>query len=136
MISLFIKLVLAHIVGDFLLQPEKWVKHKEEFKHKSKYLYWHILVHLIALVIVLQFNFKYWLGLLIILISHYGIDVIKLNLKNKLNTRLLFGLDQLAHLLVIALVVNIYEPYSINTDNFFSSQFLLFVTGLLGVTVV
>ncbi|MGG5487545.1 DUF3307 domain-containing protein [Gaetbulibacter sp. PBL-D1] len=136
MISLFIKLVLAHIVGDFLLQPEKWVKHKEKFKHKSKYLYWHILVHLIALVIIFQFNFKYWLGLLIILISHYGIDVIKLNLKNKLNTRLLFGLDQLAHLLVIALVVNIYEPYSINTDSFFSSEFLLFVTGLLGVTVV
>ena len=95
MLTLTIKLILAHLIGDFLLQTQKWVNHKETHKHKSKFLYWHILIHLVTLLLVLQFNFEYWLGVLIIIISHYIIDVIKLYLKSKINTRLLFGLDQL-----------------------------------------
>jgi len=136
MIVLFIKLILTHFIGDFLLQPEKWVRHKETHKHKSKFLYWHIVVHLIALIIVLQLNFKYWLGIVIIVVSHYIIDVIKLHLKSKLNKRLLFGLDQLAHIGVIVLVVGIYEPYGFSFNTLFAPNFLLLVTTLLGVTVV
>ncbi|MGA1226287.1 MAG: DUF3307 domain-containing protein [Tamlana sp.] len=136
MIALAIKLILAHFIGDFLFQPQKWVTHKEVHKHKSKFLYWHILVHFGALTLVLQANFKYWLGVLIIIISHYIIDIIKLHLKPKLNNRLLFGLDQLAHLLVIIFVVKIYEPYKFNVDAYFDAKNLLFVTGLLCVTKV
>lgn len=136
MIALFIKLILAHFIGDFLLQPQKWVLHKEEHKHKSKYLYWHILVHFIAIITLLQFNTKYGLGILIIVVSHYIIDVIKLHLKPKMNSRILFGLDQLAHLIIIALVVNMYEAYPLNIDLFFNSKFLLLITGIIGVTKV
>ncbi|MEP1486892.1 MAG: DUF3307 domain-containing protein [Algibacter sp.] len=136
MIALFIKLILAHFIGDFLLQPQKWVLHKETHKHKSKYLYWHILVHFLALIILLQFNTDYWLGLLIITISHYIIDVIKLHLKTKVNSRILFGLDQLAHLIIIALVVNIYESHPIDINLFFNPKFLLLITGVIGVTKV
>jgi len=59
MLELVLKLFLAHIVGDFVFQPNKWVKSKEDKKYKSPYLYWHILIHTIALLIVLQFNFNY-----------------------------------------------------------------------------
>jgi len=31
---LFLKFLLAHILGDFVFQPEKWVKDKEEKKSK------------------------------------------------------------------------------------------------------
>lgn len=136
MIALTIKLILAHLMGDFLLQPQKWVTHKETYKHKSKFLYWHILVHLCALILVLQAHFNYWLGILIILVSHYIFDVIKLHLKSKLNNRLLFALDQLAHLLIIALVVTIYEPLKFNSDVFFKTQTLLLLTSLLCITNV
>ena len=136
MIALAIKLILAHIIGDFLLQPQKWVTHKETHKHKSKFLYWHILVHLAALILVLQANFNYWLGILIIIITHYVVDVIKLHLKSKLNSRLLFGLDQLAHLLIIAIVVKIYEPYDFNIDMLFQAKTLLFITSILCLTKV
>ena len=136
MLALFIKLVLAHFIGDFLLQPQKWVIHKETHKHKSKFLYWHILVHFGALVLVLQANFNYWLGILIIILSHYIIDVIKLHLKSILNNRLLFGLDQLAHLIIIALVVSIYQPYQFSINTLYNPSFLLLITSLLGVTVV
>lgn len=136
MIALAIKLILAHFIDDFLLQPQKWVTHKETYKHKSKFLYWHILVHLGALMLVLQANFKYWLGILAILVSHYFIDVIKLHLKPKINNRLLFALDQLAHLVVIVLVVKIYEPYKFNIEMLFEAKTLLFITSLLLITKV
>lgn len=134
MLTLVIKLILAHAIGDFLFQPYKWVQHKEKYKHKSKYLYWHILIHAIALIVLLQFNFKYWIALIIIPVSHYIIDVIKLHLNSKINPRLLFSLDQLAHLLVIALVVKIYQPYDINLEFLFKPKTLLFLTCILGIT--
>ena len=136
MLTLAIKFILAHIIGDFLFQPYKWVLHKETHKHKSKFLYWHILVHAITLIVILQFNFKYWLAMAIIPVSHYIIDVIKLLIKSKINNRLLFGLDQLAHLIVIAFVVKIYHPYSIQMDMLFTPKTLLFLICLLGITTV
>jgi len=136
MLVLAIKFILAHLIGDFIFQPNTWVTHKETHKHKSKYLYWHILVHLGALMVVLQFNFTYWLALVIIPVSHYIIDVIKLHLKPKLNHRLLFGLDQLAHLIAIALVIKIYQPYHIDTNLLFTPKTLLFITSILCVTKV
>ncbi|GAL62058.1 hypothetical protein JCM19300_804 [Algibacter lectus] len=71
-----------------------------------------------------------------IILSHYIIDLIKLRLKTKSNGRLLFGLDQLAHLIVIAIVVSIYQPYELNINSLYNPKFLLFITALLGVTVV
>lgn len=136
MLTFALKLILAHLIGDFLLQPQKWVLHKEAHKHKSKFLYFHILVHVLALIIILQFNFKYGLSIAIIGISHYVIDLIKLLLKSRFNNRLLFGLDQLAHLIIIALVVNLYYPFSIDFKTIFSKQTLLFITCILGVTQV
>ncbi|HEU0137872.1 MAG TPA: DUF3307 domain-containing protein, partial [Flavobacterium sp.] len=42
---IFIKLLLAHLLGDFLLQPNSWVADKEQRKHRSIYLYLHTLLH-------------------------------------------------------------------------------------------
>lgn len=136
MLALFIKLLLAHVIGDFVLQPLKWVTDKEEKKHHSKYLYWHILVHLLAVIVVLKADFSYWLGILIIIVSHLGIDVIKLHLSTKGKQRLLFGLDQLAHVIVIAMVVQLYEPYTIDLDAIFSTQVLLLFTCIICITKV
>jgi hypothetical protein len=36
MIVFALKLLLAHAIGDFVLQHYKWVKDKEVKKHKSK----------------------------------------------------------------------------------------------------
>ncbi|WP_194767746.1 DUF3307 domain-containing protein [Tamlana sp. I1] len=136
MLILALKLILAHLIGDFLLQPNSWVTHKETYKHKSKFLYWHILVQFCALILVLQFNFKYWAGILIISISHYIIDLIKLHLKSSVNNRYLFALDQLAHLIIIALVVKIYEPFAFSFNVLFNAKNLLFITSLICLTKV
>ena len=35
---ILIKLLLAHLIGDFIMQPTKWVLDKEHKKDKSIYL--------------------------------------------------------------------------------------------------
>lgn len=136
MIPLFIKLILAHIIGDFVFQPDHWVEDKNQRKHKSRYLYVHILIHAVSIAVILQFNVKYWVGVLIIIISHLLIDIFKLNLRGKVNSVLLFFTDQLAHLLVIAGVVGIYENYMIGLNAINSTKLLVFITAFLIVTIV
>jgi hypothetical protein len=136
MVLLTLQLILAHILGDFVFQPSKWVADKNEKKQLSKYLYAHILIHAIALLFILQFNWNYWAGILIILVSHFVIDLIKVNLKGKINTSLLFILDQIAHLAIIALVVYFYTPYYLDWQLIFSSKTLLLATCIILVTNV
>lgn len=50
---ILVKLFLAHILGDFLLQPNSWVADKEKKKHKSIYLYIHTALHgILAFILV------------------------------------------------------------------------------------
>lgn len=136
MVLLTLQLILAHILGDFVFQPNKWVVHKNEKKHRSIYLYAHILIHAIALIIALQFNLKYWGGFLILLISHFFIDLFKINLTKKINAALLFFLDQTAHLAVIAGIVNYYTPFTTNWQIIYAPKTILLFICLLLVTAV
>ncbi|PNW28657.1 DUF3307 domain-containing protein [Formosa algae] len=136
MIALYIKLLLAHLIGDFLLQPTKWVKNKEKYKLKSKFLYAHVAIHLLALLLVLQFNLDYIWGILLIVASHFGIDVIKLYLNTKVNSRWLFALDQIAHLLILLVVVSMYVPFTLSIDFLYDTRLLLALCCILFVTVV
>ena len=136
MIALTLKLLLAHILGDFVLQPTKWVKHKTKHGWKSKYLLAHIGVHLLALLILLQFQLNYLLGVLVIIVTHYAIDALKIKFTTKKNSRKLFMADQVAHLLVLNLVLFYYKPYSLNLNTLFQPKFLLLVFLLLFVTFV
>tara|TARA_R110001583_G_scaffold78855_2_gene213511 strand:+ start:1767 stop:2489 length:723 start_codon:yes stop_codon:yes gene_type:complete len=136
MILLTLKLVLAHLLGDFVFQPKKWVKNKEKKKYKSPFLYWHILVHGVVLILVLNFEVKYWLGIIIILVSHYIIDLIKLNLLKIINSRWLFLWDQIGHFVVIAIVVKMYEGYLMDIFLLNSSKVLLFIIAIILITSV
>ena len=44
-LSLLMGLVLAHLVGDFLLQPRRWVDERMRRRHRSRHLLYHALVH-------------------------------------------------------------------------------------------
>lgn len=111
MIAFAFKLIFAHLLGDFLFQPDRWVAQKRQKKEGSPLLYLHIAVHALATLLLLGFNLSYWLGITIILISHYLIDLSKLYLENPNNKGSLFIFDQVAHLLVIAGVVYAYHPF-------------------------
>lgn len=131
---ILIKMLLAHVVGDFVLQPNSWVKDKLKYKHRSLYLYLHILIHLVALFIVFGFDFTYWLIFLIVPLSHFVIDLVKINLHKKGNARWLFAADQSAHLLVIVGMCFIYIPDYTISKSLFSQQNLFLLLCLLLLT--
>jgi hypothetical protein len=97
---ILIKLLVAHIVGDFILQTDKWVKHKEDHKLKSRYLYLHSLLHgLLAYVFIASFANP--LVPILIAAAHLIIDIFKLQLKKRF---IYFALDQFLHLLSILIL--------------------------------
>ncbi len=136
MVILAIKLLLAHITGDFILQPTLWVDDKNKNKIKSKFLYYHVLVHAVLLLFAFQLNIKYWLGYLFIVITHLIIDIIKITSQTKNNKRILFFLDQLAHGLVLLLVILFYESDGIDLSTFFNTKFQLLLVAIFAVTKV
>ncbi|MBQ4914860.1 DUF3307 domain-containing protein [Maribacter sp. MMG018] len=99
--QIFIKLLLAHLIGDFMLQPSKWVIHKEANKARSKYLYFHVLVHF-ALYMLVLWNINDWKIAVVITISHLFIDMGKLYAASFFkNQSVPFFLDQVLHILVL-----------------------------------
>jgi len=136
MIALAIKLLLAHVIGDFVLQPDSWVKDKKEKTFRSPYFYLHGLIHFIALLFLLEFNMGYIMPIIIIVISHLIIDLVKLSLDNEKNSRRLFFMDQFAHLLVISLVVNYYREGEFGMVELFSTANLLFALAVFSVSIV
>ena len=98
---LFTKLLLAHLIADFLLQTNRWVIHKETNKVKSSYLYFHVLLHFMVTMLLL-WDLSYWKMVLLIAISHYVIDLAKLYATPLFRLKSIpFFLDQLLHLIVL-----------------------------------
>jgi hypothetical protein len=97
---LLIKLILAHLMGDFFFQPAKWVAAKEEKKLGAYQFYLHLLVHA-AFVLILLWDLSFWPFLLIIVISHGILDALKIYLQREDTKRIWFFADQAGHLLVI-----------------------------------
>ena len=128
---LAVKLLLAHLLGDFLLQPEKWVKEKERKKLSSGYLYLHVLLHGLLIYAFLQS----WVITLIVVISHAVIDVIKLYTQTKTTRRKWFFIDQLLHLTVIIVIVGWLEVSNLQPVSRWISDHLLVLTGIIFLTV-
>ena len=130
MLNFLLILVLAHLLGDFVFQPDSWVKNKRQKLLKSKYLYLHILIHLALLILLTQFQSKYFLGIFIIASSHFIIDVVKLYVEQKFNSKIWFFIDQLLHLIVIAVVVKSYFDYQISLEILFETKTLMLLVCL------
>ena len=98
---IFIKLFLAHLIGDFILQSNKWVVDKELNKLKSKYLYFHVIIHFVITMLLL-WDWSYWKMALLIMVSHFSIDALKLYVAPRIkNSRIPFFVDQVLHLIVL-----------------------------------
>lgn len=129
---LFTKLLLAHLIGDFILQPSNWVTDKEKKKEKSVYLYLHIALHLILMLLfVVEADFIIY-GILLA-VSHGIIDFIKLKFQKKKTKRIWFSIDQLLHLLMIFVIVLFYNNTSIDFQNI-DNRIWIFITGFVLLT--
>ncbi len=90
------KLILAHLMSDFILQPKSWVEDRNKKHFASPKLYLHGVVT--AIVAFVFTGFIYWKITLAILITHIIIDGWKSYQKETITY---FLVDQILHLLVI-----------------------------------
>jgi hypothetical protein len=100
-INLLLRLIIAHLLTDFLLQPKSWVKDREEKQGKSTKLYLHVIVTTIA-AYLFSGMYDNWIIPLVIFSSHLLIDYLKSKTdKDKFSY---FIADQIAHLFVITML--------------------------------
>lgn len=130
---IYLPLILAHLLVDFILQPNSWVADKERKKVGSIFLYIHVLLHTL-LVLLFLWDLKLWWIALTVGVSHYFIDLAKLQFQNTRTKRTWFFIDQIAHLLVIAAISIFYFPY-FRWEDLFNQHNLMLITAVLFLTV-
>lgn len=108
---IFTKLILAHLLGDFILQPNSWVSDKENRKLKSKYLYIHVLIHTVLSFIFL-WDIQLWWVAVLVGVSHFMIDVSKLYFQNIKTKKSWFFGDQLLHIAVITVISFYFNEFN------------------------
>ncbi len=128
---IFTKLILAHIIGDFILQSNSWVADKEKKQLKSKYLYLHVLIHAVISFIFLWDINLWWIPVLIG-ITHFIIDALKLQFQKPKTRKLWFFIDQALHILVI-LGISVFVK-EINFEIFNNSELLKYLTAAVFLT--
>lgn len=131
---IIVKLILAHILGDFLLQPNSWVEAKEENKALAWQLYAHAMIHGLLSLLIL-FDITDWKLVTMITFSHLIIDYAKLKFQKESTKITLFIADQIAHLAVI-LILGLFW---INKEKellelLFSNSFLILTTAVVFLT--
>lgn len=136
-LDLLIRLIAAHAISDFILQPSKWVEHRKKQKIKSGYLYLHTLITGLLAWLALGSLTPVWIPM-VITFSHLSIDLGKAYIKKE-NVTLFFA-DQGLHLLVIAACWFIYtKQFPVLSANlifqFTNLKTLLIVTGYILVTL-
>ena len=130
---LLLKLLFAHLLGDFFLQPQKWVVEKEKRKLKSPKLYLHVAIHL-GLLLLLLWDISKWPLILIIAGSHLIIDGLKLSLQTEKTKRRWFFFDQMLHIGVILIVFFVYSETAFEITNLLTVNNLMLLFCLLFLT--
>lgn len=133
MFEFLIKTLLAHFLGDFVFQTDRSVADLEKKQFKSKYLYFHFIIHFVLLWV--------FTGLLLptLLLSgvHIIIDIVTKFCINRNKYRLsVFIGDQLLHLLCIAIFVNYFYPFEILWEEILNVHIYLLLIALVALTYV
>jgi hypothetical protein len=90
------RLLLSHLVADFVLQPGRWVEERNRMHFRSPRLYLHSLMT--GLLAWLFTGFVYWPYAAFIMVSHFLIDGWK---SYRPKNATYFLIDQALHLLVL-----------------------------------
>ncbi len=140
--TLLIRLLLSHLIIDFVLQSNKWVKHKIENEGTSVYLYIHaFLAGLLAYIF--SGNWQNWFIIIpVIAFTHGIIDWLKIKVEKtgRFHKGFTFLTDQFLHIVIIGFLwlILISKTYlltsafaQIVTDN----TILLLVLGYILITL-
>jgi hypothetical protein len=124
---ILIKLFLAHLIGDFLFQPNSWVDAKEKEKIKAWQLYVHAGIHfLLIMILIWDLQFVKWAILLTCI--HFIADLLKVYLQKENTKRLWLFIDQLIHVVSILAIWVWSEKVELNFSELVNLNTLLLIT--------
>jgi len=132
-------MILAHLVGDYVLQWDTLAAWKS--KELKGVLAHCSIIFTVTLLFALPFTPYWWQGVLFISAAHLFIDAIQLYIKPPIPALARFLLDQLAHftVIILALAIGGYLPIASMTVGLTaatqSEQIMLFVLGYAFVTM-
>ncbi|MCX6309090.1 MAG: DUF3307 domain-containing protein [Bacteroidia bacterium] len=135
-VEILLRLLIAHALSDFIFQSTKWVKHKNDHKIHSGYLYLHIAITFVLTYLALGSWQPIWIPL-VIGVSHFAIDLLKLYIKE---SPWRFITDQLLHIFVIVLCWGLYTSQLTSLSNEFvfywdSPKVLIYIASYLLVSI-
>lgn len=127
-----LRLLVAHLLADFLIQPKRMVNAKLIRSWRSSALYLHVAIH-IACSFLLLWTFDPWVWILLLGVSHLLIDLLKIHLSNRYphNETTWFILDQALHIGMIFLISYLYNPAQFELANAFPDISATFNWGVI-----
>lgn len=136
-----LKLLLAHLLTDFVLQPRSWVEDRLKKHFASGKLYLHGLIT--GIVALLFIGLQYWPAALVITVTHIIIDGWKSYRRNIISY---FIIDQVLHLLVIVGcwyfiflqwhdITNALSKISINNNLWVLATGIVLITAPAGILI-
>ena len=132
---MFWNLLLAHLIGDFLLQTDWMVRNRDKFWVLSI----HVSIHLFAMLLLIgEARTNYWFLLTLITLIHFGQDALKIFVVHKLRTWSipLFIVDQILHISIIWAFVRFYPMGTGNLALGQKSAWVIFGISYIFVTFV
>lgn len=131
----FVRLILAHLIGDFVLQSKSWVNEKEKLGFRSLKIYLHGFIHGVLVLLVL-WNLSYWALALVIAIIHVVIDLMKQHFQKENSKSRWFLIDQSLHLVSIFMLWLLFFSPNLSLTSFFENNlFWVYLTAILFLTV-
>jgi hypothetical protein len=131
---LLVKLLLAHLLGDFVLQSNSWANDKATQKLKSVKLYYHFAVYTLC-VFVIVWDWQLWKGLLLLLVFHYLVDIVKVLLQHNGNRVAWFIIDQILHLAAIVVFWLCVSAPQIDLKSIINEKTLVITTAIVFLTI-
>ena len=127
---LLLQLLIAHLIGDFFTQTKSLVDRKEQLKWRAPFLYVHVLIHFVLMMLI-TVDPDFWKYALVITVLHLVIDGCKLQFQTDETRRTWFIADQLLHLLVLILAWALYKQYPIDLSLLSDKRILAVVFAML-----
>ena len=134
-LGILLKLIIAHLLTDFVLQPGSWVSERQNKRWRSGKLYYHALVTAAVAYILVGLWHLWWLPVFIF-VTHLLIDLWKSYRPARM---IYFIIDQALHLItIVALWLIIFnrwnEAVSFFSELYRSVKFLTILTAYIFVT--
>lgn len=117
----------AHLLADFIFQPQRWCDLKEKRIISKIHFYHAIIVFVCSWVLSFSFSFSFWWAALLIALFHFVVDLTKGYLfQKKIWRKTLFFIDQTLHLAMITGIVYWFSrnqwldfPFTISINSVF-----------------